>query len=229
MRFFYIRHGDPIYEPDSLTPLGERQAEALAKRLAQYGIDKIYASTSNRAIMTAKPTSEILKKDIELLDFANECYTFEEFTTIKNGQKIWFFSDSETRRLLADESVASVGQNWYEHPKLSAYKKGIERVHKETFEFFKSLGYEKIGNTSIYKAIKPNEEKVALFAHAGFGVAFLSEVLGIPYPIIANIFDIDHTGMTVIDFNEEEGYAIPKVLTWSSDSHIYKEGLPTKY
>ena len=27
MVFFYVRHGDPIYSPDSLTPLGERQAE----------------------------------------------------------------------------------------------------------------------------------------------------------------------------------------------------------
>lgn len=34
MLFFYIRHGDPIYNPDSLTPLGRRQAEALGKRLA---------------------------------------------------------------------------------------------------------------------------------------------------------------------------------------------------
>ena len=31
MLFFYVRHGDPIYDPDSLTPLGHRQAEAVAK------------------------------------------------------------------------------------------------------------------------------------------------------------------------------------------------------
>ena len=47
MLLFYIRHGDPIYNPDSLTPLGHRQAEAVAKRLALYGIDEIYASSSN--------------------------------------------------------------------------------------------------------------------------------------------------------------------------------------
>ena len=56
MIFFYIRHGDPVYEPDSLTPLGMRQADALAKRLSLYGVDKIYSSTSNRAIQTAMPT-----------------------------------------------------------------------------------------------------------------------------------------------------------------------------
>ena len=72
MLFFYVRHGDPIYDPNQLTPLGKRQAEAVAKRLAAHGIDEIYASTSNRAIETAQPTCEILKKQMTLLDFANE-------------------------------------------------------------------------------------------------------------------------------------------------------------
>ena len=65
MIFYYVRHGDPIYDPDSLTPLGKRQAEAVAKRLSVYGLDEIYASTSNRAILTATPTAEILKKEIK--------------------------------------------------------------------------------------------------------------------------------------------------------------------
>ena len=58
MLFFYIRHGDPIYNPDSLTVLGEKQADALAKRLSLYGIDRIYSSSSNRAMLTAKPTCD---------------------------------------------------------------------------------------------------------------------------------------------------------------------------
>jgi len=229
MLFFYIRHGDPVYEPDSLTALGEKQAEALAKRLALYGIDRIYSSTSNRAIMTARPTCDLLKKDMELLDFANECYTFEEFTIEKNGVKEWFFADSEMNNLLTDESVVSLGHNWYEHEELRKFKPGIERIHKETFEFFKSLGYEQIKNTGKYKILKPNDERVALFAHAGFGMAFLSEVLGIPYSMFASHFDLCHTGMTVIVFQEDKGYATAKVLTLSSDSHLYREGLPTKY
>ena len=41
MILYYVRHGDPIYNPDSLTPLGQRQAEAVGKRLALYGIDEV--------------------------------------------------------------------------------------------------------------------------------------------------------------------------------------------
>ena len=62
MILYYVRHGDPIYNPDGLTPLGKRQAEACAKLLCRTGLDEIYSSTSQRAIDTATPTAEILKK-----------------------------------------------------------------------------------------------------------------------------------------------------------------------
>jgi len=87
MLFFYIRHGDPIYNPDSLTPLGHRQAEAVGRRLAQFGMDKIYASTSNRAIQTAQPLCELVKKDLTQLDFANENHAWQELTVVENEQQ----------------------------------------------------------------------------------------------------------------------------------------------
>ena len=123
----------------------------------------------------------------------------------------------------------SLGHKWYEHKDFTEYKKGVERISDETYNFFKSLGYEHIKNTGKYKVLKPNDERVAFFAHQGFGLAFLSEILDIPYPMFVNHFDLCHSSMTVIEFKENDGYAIPKVLTLSSDSHIYREGLPTKY
>lgn len=229
MLFFYIRHGDPIYSPDSLTVLGQKQADALAKRLSIYGIDRIYSSSSNRAIQTAKPTCDLLRKEMEILEFANESHSFRDFHIEKNGRKIWCYQDEETKMLFSNEYVISLGQKWYEHKELMRYKKGIDRIHEETFIFLKSLGYEHINNTGKYKVLKSNNERIAFFAHHGFGLAFLSEILDIPYPVFINHFDISHSGMTVIEFKEENGFAIPKVLTLSSDSHIYKEGLPTKY
>ena len=229
MLFFYIRHGDPTYTPNSLTPLGERQAEAIAKRLSLYGVDKIYSSTSNRAIQTAQPTCDLLKKEMELVDFANETYAWYDFTVQRDGQRKWIFFDKEIRKLFTDKSVISLGHDWYEHPELTEYKKGVDRIFSESFEFFKSLGYEHERFTGKYKVLKPNDDRVALFAHQGFGLAFLSTILDIPYPLFANHFDMCHTGMTVIEFSDEGGFSIPKVLTLSSDSHLYREGLPTKY
>ena len=72
MLLFYVRHGDPIYKPDSLTELGKNQAEALVSRMKEYDPDKIYASSSNRAIMTAEPTAIFLLIEIEVLDWCKE-------------------------------------------------------------------------------------------------------------------------------------------------------------
>ena len=229
MLFFYIRHGDPIYNPDSLTVLGEKQADALAKRLAVYGIDRVYSSSANRAIQTAKPTCDLLKKEMEIVDFANEIYAWNELTIEKNGKRTWLFRDEETKMIFARDDVISLSHKWYEHEEFIQYKSGIDRISEETFRFFKSLGYEHIKNVGKYKVLKPNNERIAFFAHQGFGIAFLSEILDIPYPMFANHFNICHTGMTVIEFKEQNGFAIPNVLTLSSDSHIYREGLPTKY
>ena len=180
MLFFYVRHGDPIYDPDSLTPLGERQAEAVAKRLAMHGVHKIYASTSNRAMMTAEPTCEILKMDKTLVDFANEHYAWQQLTVNqKDGGCKWAFDDKETKKLFTDPEVLGLGHNWYDHPAFAntKFKEGIERIQNASDEFFKALGYEHIKGTGVYKVVEPNAARVAMFAHQGFGLAFLSCIL----------------------------------------------------
>lgn len=231
MLFFYIRHGEPIYEPDSLTPLGERQAQALAKRLALCGVDKIFASTSNRAIQTAKPTCELLKKEMVQLDFANEKYAYNEFAIKINGKSHWVQEHPEMLMLFASEEIRELGFDWYTHSRFQEYnfQNGLDRIGAEADRFFRQLGYEHIKGTGKYEVIKSNDERVAMFAHAGFGITFLSSLLDIPYPTFSAHFDMQHSGMTVIEFREYGEYAIPKVLTYSSDSHIYHEGLPTNY
>lgn len=232
MILFYIRHGDPVYNPDSLTPLGRRQAEAISKRLALYGINRIFASTSNRAIETAIPTSELVKKEIEPLDFCNENHVWSEFTVQNdNGEWRWIFHDNNMRCLFVSEEVKALGDKWYEHPEIlkSSLKSGIDRVNREVDNWILTLGYKHIREKGIYKAVSHNNDRIALFAHQAFGLAFLSSLLDIPYPYFCTHFDMGHTGMTVIEFDEINGIVIPKVLSLANDSHIYKDGLPTCY
>lgn len=231
MLLFYIRHGDPIYDPDSLTPLGRRQAEAVSKRLALYGIDEIYASSSNRARETAQPTAELTKKPVQILDWCNESYVGQEFYTHnETGEWRWLFQDEICRKLFASQEVLSLGQTWYEHKVFSAphIKKGVERVQRETYAFLKTLGYEHDEKESFYHAVAPNEKRIALFAHEGFGMAFLSTVLDIPYSVFSTRFGLTHSGMSVVRYAGEKE-VIPCLLQLSNDSHLYKEGLPTRY
>ncbi len=233
MLFFYIRHGDPIYNPDSLTPLGHEQAEAIKYRLARYGLDKIYASSSNRAILTATPTAELLKKEIEILDWCNESYAWQDFS-MPNDENYytWSYNHPHIKKLYMSDEIRMMGRKWYDHEvfKNTRIKEGTLRVEREVDALMLSLGYRNDRNAGYYIAENPTNDRVALFAHEGFGTAFLSALLDMPYPLYSTHFTMCHTGMTVIDFAvERDGTVYPKVLTLSNDSHIYERGLPTRY
>ncbi len=233
MLFLYVRHGDPIYEPDSLTEEGHRQAEALSKRLARYGVDEIYASTSNRARLTAKPTCEKLGLEATLLDWANEYYAFCDMSVRKEDDtRCWCFYSAAFKEKFVHPEVRALGNKWYEHElfKDEGFAAGVQRVDREADEFFRSLGYEHERETGRFKAIQPNEKRVALFAHQGFGLLFLSSVLGIPYNEFCVRFDLSCSSMTAIRFDvSADGYVYPKLMQLSNDGHLYKEGLSTLY
>ena len=231
MIFYYIRHGDPIYNPDSLTPLGKRQAEAVAKRFAIHGLDEIYVSTSQRAKETAQPTCEILKMEATELDWANEGHAWEEFSVKRAGLNKWFFHLPSCIKQLNSDEVNALGYRWYEHPYFedTNIKSGIERIQKESDAFFETLGYRHDRSRHLYIPEKPNDKRIALFAHQAFGVMFLSSLLDLFVPQFVTRFDICHSSVTVIEFADMDGIVIPKVLMLSNDSHIYKENLPTKY
>ena len=75
-----------------------------------------------------------------------------------------------------------------------------------------------------------NDKKVALFAHQGCSTVFLSCLLDIPYPIFSTRFDMCHSGFTAIDFHpDKNGVVVPRIMTLSNDSHLYREGLPLRY
>lgn len=232
MLLFYVRHGDPIYNPDQLTPLGERQAEAIGKRLASHGVDTIYSSTSNRAFQTAQPLAQMLKKEVTQLDFMNEGHPWNALTYIKSdGKRGWLPDNVEPMRIILSEDMKQYGDAWYEHPSFKdyGYKTYLDSVDKDIDSLLASHGYVHNRDGGYFTAEKPTEERIAIFAHAGFGSVFFSSLLGIPYHKYCINYDMSHTGMTAVYFKDMGGVYVPKILTFSSDAHLYKEGLPTAY
>lgn len=232
MLLYYIRHANPIYDPDSITPEGELQAAALAKRLAVYGVDRIFSSSSNRAVMTAAPTATLLGKDITKLDFCTESRAWATYAKEDvDGTKHFAFQNTRLLTAFADPAVYALGEAWYTHPAFAkdGFAEGVQSLHRDTDAFLRTLGYDHDRENRRYRVVTPNSERVALFAHQGFGMAFLSSLLDIPYPVFASHFDLRTTGLTVIDFKEYDGFAIPKLLTLSNDAHLYSEGLSTQY
>ena len=239
MIFYYVRHGDPIYDPDSLTALGRRQAESVGRRFAVHGLDKIYASSSARAIQTAQPACEILKKEAEILDWCNEGHAWRELTVKLDDRSLrWCFHHRPSREIFARGELLRMGKEFYKHPLITEdkylskidFEQGLGRIQRETDALLATLGYSHDSERGGYIVTARNEDRVALFAHQGFGLAFLSCLMDIPYNQFCSRFDMTHTGVTVIEFSGQKGeLCIPKMLQLSNDSHLYKDGLGTKY
>lgn len=232
MILYYVRHGDPIYDPNQLTELGKLQADAAAKRLAVHGIDKIYASPSNRARQTAQPLCNLMKQEPQILDWCDEDLAFQDLVMEKgNGGVTWVFRHPVGRVQLNSSEVRMLGRAWHTHPWFAGtnFGSGITRIQQAADGFLSSLGYRHDLENNCYYAEKANNSRIALFAHEGVGAAVLSCMLDIPYPIFSIHFDMTHSGVTVIEFEEQGGIVIPRVLTYSNDSHLYREGLPTRH
>ncbi len=235
MLLYYVRHGRPTYNPDELKPVGHRQAEAVARRLALYGVDRVYASSSNRAIETARPTAEICEREITILDWCNEGHAWK-YTAVQkpDGTWSWAFTNPDFRRKFLSPEVTAMGGKWYDHPDFAAlpFKNGIETVNAQVDGFFADLGYRHDRGNHIFTQERQNDERIALFAHEGFGKMFLSSLLDIPYPIFCTRFSISYTGLTVVEFkaeNDGSNVVIPRVLSFGNDAHLYRDGLPTHF
>ena len=129
--------------------------------------------------------------------------------------------------------MRALGEKWYEHPELAGlnFKAGVERVNAAVDEFFLSLGFRHDRENARYEVVGEhlNRERVALFAHQGFGMSFFSSMLDIPYPMFCTHFDLSHSSMSVINFERRGEYVYPQTLQLANDSHLYREGIITGY
>ena len=236
MILYYIRHGDPIYEPDSLTELGHKQAAALAKRFSLYGLDEVYSSPSNRAKLTAQPTCEALGLEMKICDWADEAKAGADTMIVNaDGKMEWAFADKEMMLKFNDPSVRALDMEWYKHEYFKDYpfEKGMKRIQDAVDEFLLSLGYKHDRENHCYEKVGKSPERVALFAHGGAAMMILSSILDIPYPQFSTRCSLSHSAVTVITFGlsamGDEGRMYPQLFQYANDSHLYKEDLLTGY
>ena len=239
MLVFYIRHGDPIYDPDMLTPFGEEQARALSERLALFGIDEIYSSSSNRAMQTAKPLCERLGKELTALDFLHESNLGRLMLPYSDREgSMWIWAHPEYSEILCGKEIRELGDRWYTHPSLEKIhlEETILPIYGKLDEFFASHGYEHDREKGLYRVThRQPKKRIAIFAHECMGKIFMSGLLDIPFPHYAAHFEMHTSAFSVIRFDDgilqvTEGhppfpYARARVLSLSNDSHLYRDGI----
>ena len=228
MLLYIIRHGDPIYTTDTLTERGKMQAEAVGKRLAASGIDCIFTSPMGRARETAVPLCRILGKEPIVEDWTHEIED-ERLTPFPDGKpksislvQNTYYRENGGIDLDYAHAYECVGI------RESGMKEKVKDIEEKGNIFLEKLGYKKEGDN--YRILFENNEKVALFCHAAFGRAWISTLLHIPLHIMWSSFEYTHTGVTVIEFkNNENGITAPRCLVYSDISHLYAEDLDLIY
>lgn len=227
MILYIIRHGKPDYSTGALTEKGWAQAEAVGKRMAKLGVNKIFASPILRAQQTAEPACRMLGLEKQTEEWSHEIGD-ERLTSFPDGERksISFVQNTYFRHngnidLPFDRAYECEGI------KESEMKKAVDYIEKNGNDFLERLGYKE--ENGIYRIIRPNDDKVALFCHAAFSRAWVSVLLHIPLHIMWAGFDYDFTGVTVIEFaNNENGITAPKCLTYADTGHLYAEGIASE-
>lgn len=222
MRIYIIRHADPDYANNTITPHGHNEAKALAKRMQKEGINKIYTSPLGRAVDTAKYTSELLGIEPNIEEWAREHPNLSiEF----DGGK-WFAINLHGQYIREDLSVLE-RNSWHKLPHFSNIDVlgTYNYVVKNSDEFIRRHGYKRIDGK--YKCINPNTDKIAVFCHGGLGLTWLSHLLEIPLPLMWAGFWLPPTSVTTILLDRRlPDWAVPRCLSLGDTSHLYEAGLP---
>ena len=171
MRILLIRHAEPDYTLDSLTPKGWEEAELLSLRMVRYNVDDFYVSPLGRARDTADCTLKKLGRTAEVLPWLEEFRgTCPDSETGENRITAW---DMKPRLWTAQPGVYE-SASWADAP---VYDRGnVREIWKETTEGVDALlaryGYRKDG--PVWLCDGNTDRTIALFCHFGISMAVLA-------------------------------------------------------
>ena len=212
MILYIIRHADPDYENNTITPFGWEEAHALADWLKDMPIDKIYTSPLGRAIDTAAPTCKIKGMESTILPWTSESMDYMESNHLT--------PKSQCRYKFSLQAGTYDFEDFMENDRI----KTIEEMRQNSDEFLASLGYEREG--IFYKVTRPNEERIAVFCHGGFGVEWISHLLGMAPGLMFSAIILNTSSVTTFEFpNSPEGYIRPQLKHLNEIYHIHQAGL----
>ncbi len=169
MRILLIRHAEPDYTVDSLTPKGRVEAELLSRRLVHYDIRDFYVSPLGRAKDTAAYTLDRLNRTAEelpwLAEFRGRCMDPE------TGRKHlpWDLPPRFWSALPGAHDFSS----WTDAPLFDG--SDVRQIWEETLDGTKKLlaryGFRKDG--PVWCGENNTRDTIALFCHFGISMAVL--------------------------------------------------------
>ncbi len=218
MKLLLIRHGDPDYVHDDLTPTGKREAALLADRIAPMEIAAYYVSPLGRARATAVPTLAKTGRSAQVCDWLQEFSPRIARPDAKEPKISWDWLPedwlADPRFLLPDA--------WRENEIFRAG--GVPEEYDRVCAAFDALlaehGYVRDG--LMYRAERPNSETLALFCHFGVSCVLMSHLMNCsPMPLWHGLC-MAPSSVTVINSEERRpGRVIFRAAQVGDVSHLY--------
>ena len=176
MRILLIRHAEPDYSVDSLTPKGRVEAELLSRRLVSYNIRDFYVSPLGRARDTAEYTLRKLNRTAEILPWLPEFRgTYPDPETGKKRIVAW---DVKPRIWSAFPGILDIS-TWSLCPAFSGGN--VHEIWQETTagvdELLGRYGYHRDG--PVWLCSDNQDFTIALFCHFGISMAILGYLTNI--------------------------------------------------
>ncbi len=212
MILYIIRHADPDYEHNTITPFGWEEAHALARLLKDVKIDHIYSSPLGRAIDTATPTCKVKGMEPTILPWTAESMDY-----------------MESNKLTPEHTASyrfSIQKGVYEYEDFadSDRMKTVENMIACSDEFLASHGYVRDG--LFYRVKEHNDKSLAVFCHGGFAGAWITHLLGGAPALAFPTVSLGTSSVTTFRFRKtENGYTRPVLERLGEIRHIYDAGL----
>ena len=210
MEVLLIRHGDPDYANDCLTPVGKKEAQCLAEALEGLVIDDIYVSPLGRALETCSFTAHRKVISPVVLDW------LKEKGITRDGRICLWEVPGE---VFLGASKGSSHNDWFDlSVALPEGREQYERVKKGFDALMATYGY--VRNGDLYHVEKGSDKRIALFCHKGVILTLLADILHWPLPMIFVSLQIYPTGITRLEIVENNSLANFKAVAINDLTHL---------
>lgn len=233
MKLIFIRHADPDYSVDSLTPQGFIEAEALRERM-----EKIYAEGGESVhsyvspLGRAKKTAEIAMKNTGRT--AEEKEWLREFNySVKKPRDNGDFGDCVWDWYPGDlcKRPAFFDRNeWLNEAEMT--KAGVPEAYRHVCDCLDSLlseyGYRR--EDLYYRVTEANHDTLVFYCHFGLECVLLSHLINVSPMVLWHGFCSAPSGLTTVNTEErEKGIASMRAAAFGDISHLYAKGIKPSF
>lgn len=226
MKILIIRHADPDYSIDSLTPTGWEEAKALVPRMEKLDIKAFYVSPMGRAQDTASLTLRAMGRTAETLPWLRE---FGPAIT-KPGEDRHTCCWDWLPELWTKDERSFHRSAWLETDFAAPYdiKPYLEQVYHGLDSLLASHGY--VREENYYRAENPNEDTLVFFCHYGLECVLLSRLLNVsPLVLWHGICAAPSSVTSVVTEERRQGIAYWRMNAMGDTSHLYAAGMEPSF